>query len=105
MNEYLSNNFANNKDVLKKINVEGSELNIDFNPSKEFESLKKNKVQPKHLKPHEDPYQMYQLLHDKDIIKSPNLHLPKEAFRYSSSIVPREVYIVRKIKESTRPKC
>lgn len=41
MNEYLSNNFGDNKDVLKKINVEGSELNIEFDPSKEFESLKK----------------------------------------------------------------
>lgn len=98
MNEYLSNNFANNKDVLKKINVEGSELNIDFNPSKEFESLKKNKVQPKHLKPHEDPYQMYQLLHDKDIIKSPNLHLPKEAFRYSSSIVHEKFTLLERLR-------
>ncbi|CUM46561.1 uncharacterized protein AC631_02015 [Debaryomyces fabryi] len=98
MNEYLSNNFGNNKDVLKKINV-GSELNLEFDPTKEFKSLKKEeKVQPMHLKSNEDSYKMYELLHNKDITKSPDLHLPNEAFHYSSSIVHEKFTLLERLR-------
>lgn len=97
MNEYLLNNFKNQKSKLKKMNKPNTDLSIELDPTKEFKSLKET-IEPSFLKPSEDPYNMYKLLHDKGETTSRDLPLPKEAFRYSPSIVHEKFTLLERLR-------